>query len=158
MHCRSPWTVINQSRTGDRLAAVRRAAFLVVVAQLLRAGDSLARPGLAMRDWQWSPGTLANVPLTLSLLLLSVMLFVAALLTDVTQIRFVLQHPLLLCLAMAAVWLGPALLVVVAGWVVPWAVGGQSTAGLLVGLALVASMPVANSSVGWTQSAAAIWA
>ena len=32
-----------------------------------------------------------------------------------------------------------------------WWSMAQSTAGLLVGLALVASMPVANSSVGWTQ-------
>ena len=32
-------------------------------------------------------------------------------------------------------------------------VDGQTTAGLLVGLALVATMPVANSSVGWTQNA-----
>jgi BASS family bile acid:Na+ symporter len=34
---------------------------------------------------------------------------------------------------------------------VPYVVDQEATAGLLVGLALVASMPVANSSVGWTQ-------
>ena len=39
------------------------------------------------------------------------------------------------------------------GWVVPWTVGEKATAGLLVGLALIASMPVANSSVGWVQNA-----
>jgi bile acid:Na+ symporter, BASS family len=45
-------------------------------------------------------------------------------------------------------------LVLAAGWFVPQVVDGQTTAGLLVGLALVATMPVANSSVGWTQNAA----
>jgi BASS family bile acid:Na+ symporter len=45
------------------------------------------------------------------------------------------------------------LLVLAAGVVVPWALDGQTTTGLLVGLALVATMPVANSSVGWSQNA-----
>jgi len=55
--------------------------------------------------------------------------------------------------ALVLVWLGPALLVLAAGGLVPWAVDGQATAGLLVGLVLVAAMPVANSSVGWAQNA-----
>jgi BASS family bile acid:Na+ symporter len=75
------------------------------------------------------------------------------LLTDVSQIRIVSRHPLVLGAALLAVWLGPALLVVAAGWLIPPTIEGQATAGLLVGLALVATMPVANSSVGWTQSA-----
>ena len=81
------------------------------------------------------------------------MLFSAALLTDVSQIRLVSRHPIALFVALVMVWAGPALLVLIAGWLVPWAVDGQATAGLLVGLALVATMPVANSSVGWTQNA-----
>lgn len=81
------------------------------------------------------------------------MLFSAALVTDLSQIRVVSRHPLVLAIALVLVWLGPALLVLAAGWLVPLAVDGQATAGLLVGLALVATMPVANSSVGWTQNA-----
>ena len=56
-----------------------------------------------------------------------------------------------MCAALVAVWLGPALLVLAAGWFVPLFVDSESAAGLLVGLALVAAMPVANSSVGWSQ-------
>lgn len=81
------------------------------------------------------------------------MLFVAALLTDLKQVRVVSRYPIVLLCALVAVWLGPALLVIAAGWAIPSTMAGQSTAGLLVGFALVASMPVANSSIGWTQSA-----
>jgi BASS family bile acid:Na+ symporter len=141
-------------RTGDRLARFVERHFLWLLVGCYVLATLWPQPGLVMKQWEWSPGTLANQPLTLSLLLLAVMLLIAAMLTDLQRIRSIFQNPLLLCLALVAVWLGPALLVVVAGWVVPWAVGGQATVGLLVGLALVAAMPVANSSVGWTQSAA----
>jgi bile acid:Na+ symporter, BASS family len=110
-------------------------------------------PGLAMRGWEWARIGRGEVPLSLPLLLLAVMLFAAALLTDLSQIRIVSHHPFVLVAAMAAVWAGPALLVLLAGWLVPRFYDASQTAGLLVGLALVASMPVANSSVGWTQSA-----
>jgi BASS family bile acid:Na+ symporter len=43
-------------------------------------------------------------------------------------------------------------LVVMAGFLVPSVVGGHATTGMLAGLALVATMPVANSSVAWTQN------
>jgi BASS family bile acid:Na+ symporter len=105
-----------------------------------------------LRGWEWRSPAFANVSLA-SLMLLAVMLFVAALYTDLNQARVVSQHPFVLLCGLTAVWLGPALLVLAAGWIMPPAIGGQSTAGLLVGFALVASMPVANSSIGWTQSA-----
>jgi BASS family bile acid:Na+ symporter len=110
-------------------------------------------PGIAMRKWEWLPAGGTSVPVSFVLALLAVMLFSAALLTDVSQIRIVSHHPLVLGAALLAVWLGPALLVVIAGWIIPPTINGHATAGLLVGLALVATMPVANSSVGWTQNA-----
>ncbi len=110
-------------------------------------------PGLVMRQTEWSPGRMPDVQLSLPLLLLALMLFCAAVLTDLAQIRAIWRQPILLCLALGAVWLGPALLVVAAGYVIPWIVDGPATTGLLVGLALVAAMPVANSSVGWSQNA-----
>jgi BASS family bile acid:Na+ symporter len=81
------------------------------------------------------------------------MLFSAAFHTDLPQVRSVLQQPVLLCAALLAVWLGPALLVVAADYLVPLEANGPATTGVLVGLALVAAMPVANSSVGWVQNA-----
>lgn len=91
--------------------------------------------------------------MSVPLVLLAVMLFSAALLTDLAQVRVVSRHPLILTASLLAVWLGPALLVFAAGWLIPLAFGGPATNGLLVGFALVAAMPVANSSVGWTQNA-----
>jgi BASS family bile acid:Na+ symporter len=81
------------------------------------------------------------------------MLFAAALTTDTSQIRTTLERPIVVCAALIAVWVGPTLLVLVAGLLVPSTVGGDDATGLVVGIALVATMPVANSSVGWTQNA-----
>ncbi len=67
----------------------------------------------------------SSEPLTLPLLLLALLLFCAAILTNLTQIRSVLQHPGTLVAGLAAVWLGPALLVVVAGPLVPWIADGR---------------------------------
>jgi BASS family bile acid:Na+ symporter len=106
-----------------------------------------------MRTWEVASLFFGDVPLLFPLLLLALLLFCAALSTELAQIRSLTQRPGVLLAGLATVWLGPALLVVVAGVVVPWAVDGQATAGLLVGLVLVAAMPVANSSVGWTQNA-----
>jgi bile acid:Na+ symporter, BASS family len=109
-------------------------------------------PGLAMRRWEWAT-SLGSVPLSMPLFLLALLLFCAALVTDWAEVRSVAARPAVLVVGLVAVWVGPALLVLVAGKVVPWAFDGQTTSGLLVGLALVATMPVANSSVGWSQNA-----
>jgi BASS family bile acid:Na+ symporter len=141
-----------ETRCIDRAAAfVRRHILWLLVACYVLAAFVPA-PGVAVRGWQWSSTEFAKTPLV-SLLLLAVLLFVAAILTDVKQLRVVSHHPFVLLAALAAVWIGPALLVLAVNWLMPSAVGGQSSAGLLVAIALVASMPVANSSVGWTQSA-----
>jgi BASS family bile acid:Na+ symporter len=110
-------------------------------------------PGLTLRLWELprSPG--GGVPVSVPLLLLTLLLFCAALMTNLAQIRSVLQRPGMLVAGLVAVWLGPALLVILAGLVVPWLTSGAETAGLLAALALVATMPVANSSVGWAQNA-----
>jgi BASS family bile acid:Na+ symporter len=138
------------TRSGDRWAHYvgRNILWLLVGCYALAA--ICPRPGIALRKWEWSPG---GIPVSVSLLLLAVMLFIAALSTDTVQIRSVLQKPLVPVVGLVAIWLAPAIVVILAGWAVPWAVDGQQTAGLMVGLALVAAMPVANSTVGWTQTA-----
>ncbi|MEX2092990.1 MAG: bile acid:sodium symporter [Pirellulales bacterium] len=108
-------------------------------------------PGQAMREWRWTPSALPAARFTLPPVLLALLLFCAAVQTDVSQIRAIGSRPWALVWGTLAVWVAPALLVLVAAAIVPFVVDGKSTAELLVGLALVASMPVANSSVGWTQ-------
>jgi BASS family bile acid:Na+ symporter len=146
-------TADDKTRFGDRLAQFVRRRFLWLLLTSYALSVVWTAPGLAMRKWDWSPANGTNVPLSFTLVLLAVMLFSAALLTDVSQIRLVSRHPIVLLTAIVAVWLGPAMLVIAADWLIPATIGGTATSGLLVGLALVATMPVANSSVGWTQNA-----
>jgi BASS family bile acid:Na+ symporter len=143
-----------KTRTADRLASFFQRHFLWLLLACYLLAACWPTPGLTMRLWEWKPARLGYVPLSLPLFLLAVMLFSAAILTDLSQLRIVSRHPFVLAAALVAVWLGPALLVLVAGVLVPWTIDGRTTAGLLVGLALVATMPVANSSVAWTQHAA----
>jgi bile acid:Na+ symporter, BASS family len=138
---------------GDRVAHFVRRHFFWLLLACYALAALWPGPGLALRRWQWTAIAAGDVPFSLPLMLLAVMLFSAALLTDLSQIRLVSRHPAVLLVALAMVWAGPALLVLVAGWLVPLLVDGKATAGLLVGLALIAAMPVANSSVGWTQNA-----
>ena len=114
------------------------------------------------RPWRPGPGAvIREFAVTLpgggqeraSMLLLAVLLFCAAAVIEWSQVRDLLEHPSVLLAGLLTCWFGPALLVVVVGPLLPRLVGGDATAGLLVGLALVAAMPVANSSAGWTQNA-----
>ena len=141
------------TRISGRLARSVHRHFLWLLLGCYALATAWPGPGLALRQWQWSPPRVPDLPLSFPLILLALILFSAALLTDLAQVRTVLRHPLVLCVALLAVWLAPAVLVVAAGFIIPWAVDGQATTGLVVGLALVATMPVANSSVGWTQNA-----
>ncbi|MEM9185604.1 MAG: bile acid:sodium symporter, partial [Planctomycetota bacterium] len=88
--------------------------------------------------------------ITAPLMMVAVLLFLAAMAVEVRELRVLLQRPLLWLTAVACVWLGPVAAVGVAGWVLP-AVASESAAGMLLGMTLVAAMPVANSSVAWTQ-------
>jgi BASS family bile acid:Na+ symporter len=138
---------------GDRLANFVQRRFLWLLLGAYALAFVVPSPGLAMREWSIDFELAGGVPISITLLLLAVMLFSAALLAEVSQIRLVSHHPIVLAVALVAVWVAPALLVIAAGWLIPASIGGQPTAGMLIGLALVASMPVANSSVGWTQNA-----
>jgi len=88
-----------------------------------------------------------------SMLLLAILLFCAAAVIRWSQVLNLAARPSVLVGGLLAAWFGPAVLVVVSGQLLPLTVGPDATAGVLVGLALVAAMPVANSSAGWTQNA-----
>jgi BASS family bile acid:Na+ symporter len=142
-----------QPPDGVRLAAFVQRHFLWLLLACYALAAYWPQPGLAMRDWRWPVAWAGNGNVTFPLLLLALMLFCAAITTDLEQIRSVLRYPIVLCLGVAAVWCGPALFVVASGWLLPQLFDDPAITDLLVGLALVATMPVANSSVGWVQNA-----
>jgi len=145
-----------QSRDGEQHAAVRladwlrRNCFWLLIGCYVLAA-AWPDPGRAMREWRWTSTAVPAAEFTLPLVLLALLLFCAAVQTDVVQVRAIRSRPWPLLWGTLAVWVAPALLAIVAAIAVPHVVDREATAGLLVGLALVASMPVANSSVGWTQ-------
>ncbi len=108
-------------------------------------------PGAALRN--------LTVPLPggheehLSLLLLAVLLFCAAAVIEWSEFHELVDRPSAVLLGLLCCWFGPAVLVAIVGPVLSRVADPEAIQGLVVGLALVAAMPVANSSAGWTQNA-----
>ena len=98
-------------------------------------------------------GKSAGSDVTAPMLLLAILLFCAASVVQWSQVRNLLQKPTILLLSAVVVWAVPAMFVILLGGLLPNLVGPSLSGGLLVGLVLVAAMPVANSSVAWTQDA-----
>jgi BASS family bile acid:Na+ symporter len=147
----SPAAVVKESRGPlARFAHALHRYFLLVLLGVYALAAFAPGPGAYIREVAVTlpDGTKERV----SMLLLAVLLFCAAAVIRWSQFRDVLDRPSILLTGLVASWLGPALLVIVASAILPRVAGGEATAGLLVGLALVAAMPVANSSAGWTQN------
>ncbi|MEM6654372.1 MAG: bile acid:sodium symporter [Planctomycetota bacterium] len=110
----------------------------------------LPGPGDRLANWHpFADGWLSG-GVGLPIVLVAVLLLLAAASTDIAALRVLTQRPWLMGVSLAAVWLGPVLAAGAASFVTPL-LGDGGPSGLLLGLALVAAMPVANSSVGWTQ-------
>jgi BASS family bile acid:Na+ symporter len=114
-------------------------------------------PGLGLAARKVSIARLAwwdeNVELSLPMLLLGVLLFNAGLTADAAELVHVARKPRTLLAGLLASWLVPVgfLFVLLQGlrfWHNP-----DETSNLLVGLAIVAAMPVAGSSTAWSQNA-----
>jgi BASS family bile acid:Na+ symporter len=111
----------------------------------------LPGPGAAIRNFEVAlPGGQQE---RASMLLLAVLLFCAAAVIQWSQIRDLLERPWVVVVGLLTAWLGPALVVLASSPLLPWLDMNETTAGVMVGFALVAAMPVANSSAGWTQNA-----
>ena len=87
------------------------------------------------------------------MLLLALLLFCAAAVIRWSEFRDLWVKPSVMFLGLAAAWAGPAVFVAVLAPLIMRTGDPESAGGVLVGLALVAAMPVANSSAGWSQNA-----
>ena len=127
----------------------RNLLWLLVASYVLAA--LFPKPGIAIRGLSFSRSS--GDEITAPLMLLALLLFCAAAVVRWSQLRELMQRPGVLLLGLIAIWILPSLLVSALGWVLPAMFGDTVTSGMLVGLALVAAMPVANSSVAWCQNA-----
>ena len=110
-------------------------------------------PGPARAIRSLSFGHSAGSDVTAPMLLLALLLFCAASVVQWSQVRRLMQKPGILLASLVFVWVVPGLYVVLLSRLLPAILGETASAGLMVGLALVAAMPIANSSVAWTQNA-----
>lgn len=141
----------NGSRWLGKAASWIHGSFLwLLVASYLLAAVAPG-PGLAIRRLAFTRSTGGEV--SAPLLLLALLLFCAAVVVRGSQVRDLLQRPSVLLLSLLAVWIMPGLFVGLMSWLLPLFLGPNISAGMMIGLALVAAMPVANSSVAWTQNA-----
>ncbi len=144
----------DRSNNAVRLAALsswvhRNLLWLLVASYVLAA--VWPGPGQVIRGL--SVTRAAGDEVTAPMLLLALLLFCGAAVVRWSQIRELMQRPGVLLLGLVAVWVVPGIFVSVLGWILPPLLGKSVTTGMLVGLALVAAMPVANSSVAWCQNA-----
>ena len=122
--------------------------WLLVASYLVAA--VMPGPGLYLRRFSWGNPYAGEI--TAPMLLLALLLFCAAAVVQWEQVWQLLERPAVLLVALFATWLVPCLFVSVLGGMLPNLVAADATSGMIVGLALVAAMPVANSSVAWTQN------
>ena len=122
--------------------------WLLVASYLLAA--IAPGPGLLLRKFSWGNPYAGEI--TAPMLLLALLLFCAAAVVQWEQVWHLLERPGVLLVALTATWLVPCLFVSLLGGTLPHLLGTEATSGMMVGLALVAAMPVANSSVAWTQN------
>jgi len=133
------------------LGGILHRYFLWFLVGIYALAAFLPGPGKAIRNITFAQPTGGEVHAPM--VLLALLLFSAAAVIRWSEIRDLLERPSVLLLGLLAAWFGPALYVALIGPVLPKIFSVESTAGIVVGLALVAAMPVANSSAGWSQNA-----
>ncbi|MEM6799298.1 MAG: bile acid:sodium symporter [Planctomycetota bacterium] len=109
-------------------------------------------PGVAIAQLNLTEGLGLAGRATPPLILVAVLFLLAAMAVEHHELRVLLLRPWVWVLGLACVWIGPAVAVAIAGRLMPGLLDGAAL-GLMLGMALVAAMPVANSSVAWTQQA-----
>lgn len=116
------------------------------VLAMLRPG-----PGQAMQAWSFPEAWPELARPNASQLMVAVLLLLASMGVEVQRLPIVVRRPGLLASSLLAVWLVPAVVVMLAWWILSQVIDQTEASTLLVGFVLVAAMPVANSAAGWTQ-------
>jgi bile acid:Na+ symporter, BASS family len=115
----------------------------------------LPNPGLWVREVSFSELHLFpdSTGITVPMLMLAVMLFTTGLGIDVAQLTRLLRRPQFLLAGLAANLIVPLLFLVGVAPILHLWYDLEEAQNLLVGLGLVAAMPIAGSSTAWSQNA-----
>jgi BASS family bile acid:Na+ symporter len=128
----------------------RHFLWLLIAVYILAA--TLPIPGEAIRRFSLG-STSSGMSITIPMLLLAVLLFNAGIGANQSELAGVLRQPRTLVLGVVANVLVPiAFLVLLAQGLRSWPDAEEAQC-ILVGLAVVAAMPVAGSSTAWSQNA-----
>jgi BASS family bile acid:Na+ symporter len=116
---------------------------------------ALPGPGIWIKDTQVFDVALGFLRMraTMPAVLLAVLLFTAGVRVRGERLRAMLHNPGLVVFGLAANLAVPVLYIVALCWLLGRWHNPDETATLVIGMALVASMPVAGSSTGWAQQA-----
>ncbi len=139
----------------DRLARFVQAHFLWLLVGSYAVAACLPSLGLWLRDVSVGEISLggAKMRVSLSMLMLASLLLNAGLGVEPGKIREMLRSPKLLGAGLGANLLIPIAFIFVFTWIMAGWHNADEVQNILVGLALVASMPIAGSSTAWAQNA-----
>ncbi|MDR3638185.1 MAG: bile acid:sodium symporter [Isosphaeraceae bacterium] len=112
-------------------------------------------PGMAARGISFGEVALAgeHVKMTLPLLMLSLLLFNAGLGVPLDRLRGLARRPAVLLAGLAANLIVPIAFILGVSQVMHFWHNNDEVQNILLGLALVAAMPIAGSSTAWSQNA-----
>ena len=145
----------DHSVTSGRLGHWIHQHFLWLMVGSYAIAACVPAPGLWIREVAWHvafPG-FGTMKVSLSMLMLSALLLNAGLGVDIAHLRKLARNPWPLCVGLLANLVIPVVFI----FAVTRAMGSWHNAdevqSILVGLALVGSMPIAGSSTAWAQNA-----
>jgi len=143
------------TRVQGRLARLFHKHFLWLMVGSYAVAACVPAPGLWIRDISWSftlPGG-GTTKISLSMLMLASLLWNAGLGVEIAHLRKLARNPIPLCAGLVANLLIPvAFIFAVTKTMTVWH-NSDEVQSILVGLALVGSMPIAGSSTAWAQNA-----
>jgi bile acid:Na+ symporter, BASS family len=145
----------NHKNSIHLVAHVIHRHFLALLLRVYAAAALVPAPGLWMRGVSFGTTSLAGKGLhcTLPLVMLAALLFNAGLGTQMSRLKDLVRRPLALVAGLAANLLLPLVMLLALSAALHFWHSHAEAQSLLVGLALVAAMPVAGSSAAWVQRA-----
>lgn len=146
---------MSAKHTASRLAHFLHEKFLLLLVGAYVLASLVPGPGLWLRDV--SLGTLSlfggSTRVSLSMLMLSFLLFNAGLGVEPGELKKLVRSPLAVLLGLVANLAIPIAFIFCVTQLMRLWHNADEVQNILVGLALVASMPIAGSSTAWSQNA-----